>query len=94
MLRGELPKRYPASGINDPIPVGGKSLSLRECQMRTRYGGVLSSTFPSSSVLCHSSLEEPFATSTTCLSDLTHLIVQLPLDFLFRSVVVCAGNIW
>ena len=22
--------------------------------------------------------EEPFATSTTCLSDLTHLIVQLP----------------
>ena len=28
-------------------------------------------------LLCHSSLEEPFATSTTCLSDLTHLIVQL-----------------
>jgi hypothetical protein len=29
MLCGELPKRYPASGINDPILVGGKSKNGR-----------------------------------------------------------------
>ena len=47
------------------------------------YGGMLSfAAFPFSCDLCLSSSRPPSSTSKSCLSDLTHLIVQLPQSFM------------